>query len=90
MTEKHEFYDKLKATYLDTKLMDYERRHRIYNLCIKEFSSELSDEERKERCEVKVSRIQENGTLTPDEDNTPKNERINNECCANSTQQRHD
>lgn len=65
-TEK-QFYSKLKATYLDTTLADWERRHRIYNLCIKEWTAELSDEERKERCEVNVSRIQENGSLTPDE-----------------------
>lgn len=72
MTEPETLYTKLKRIYLDTTLADWERRHRIYNLCIKEFNTELSDEERKERWEVHVSRIQENGGLTPDENHTIK------------------
>lgn len=69
MTESEKqtsFSEKLKSIYLDSNLADHERRHRIYNLCILQWQSELSLDEISSRWEVSKFRVLPNGELTPD------------------------
>jgi hypothetical protein len=62
--EKIHFVDKLGLIYYDTKLMDYERRLYIYNLCIKRWQNDIEDPE-KRSAEPLAENIDDNGRIVP-------------------------
>jgi len=70
------FYDELRDIYLNNDLLDFERRHRIFNLCIREWQQSIPIGGFENRGEPNRVRVSDIGQLLPaPEDGLPSAKR---------------